>query len=241
MCSSDLAHTRRFEICAVAGMRMPPLDRRSPSRSGMRTSTRSLSILIGNFWSSKATPAGYRLRSMNVRALPRVVAPTLALVALSVVAPACIATDSSSRTTAAPDSTAPGPTFAPTTSFMPDCGAMPSGTEISALVGVPVDDGIVTGAGLCQFTGVNDPSAVVLLQWLTDPGDRQSFLDLQVSLGEPERIRTSGLTDGRIGPDGTVWVDRDGTVYTVLVSVTGEPASDQSDRATDVLAAWLKG
>ena len=93
----------------------------------------------------------------------------------------------------------------------------------------------------CQFTGVNDPSAVVLLQWLTDPGDRQSFLDLQVSLGEPERIRTSGLTDGRIGPDGTVWVDRDGTVYTVLVSVTGEPASDQSDRATDVLAAWLKG
>ena len=124
---------------------------------------------------------------------------------------------------------------------MPDCGAMPSGTEISALVGVPVDDGIVTGAGLCQFTGVNDPSAVVLLQWLTDPGDRQSFLDLQVSLGEPERIRTSGLTDGRIGPDGTVWVDRDDTVYTVLVSVTGEPASDQSDRATDVLAAWLKG
>jgi len=110
---------------------------------------------------------------------------------------------------------------------------------VSEIVGVPLDDGTVTGAGLCQFTGVNDQSAAVLAQWLTDPGDRQSFLDLQSSLGDPRPLRVAGITDGFIGPDGTVWVDRDGVVYSVWVSVTGEPATAQTSKAGMVLALWL--
>src|SRR5215813_13091541 len=43
------AHTSRFATCAVAGMRMPPELRRSPSSVGIFTSTRSFSILIGSF------------------------------------------------------------------------------------------------------------------------------------------------------------------------------------------------
>src|SRR6266511_1848658 len=43
------AHARRFDICAVAGIRMPPDDLRSPSAPASFTRTRSLSILIGSF------------------------------------------------------------------------------------------------------------------------------------------------------------------------------------------------
>src|SRR5438105_651109 len=48
------AHASRFDTCAVAGMRMPARDLRSPSVSGSCTSTRSLSILTGCFWSRTA-------------------------------------------------------------------------------------------------------------------------------------------------------------------------------------------
>src|SRR5262245_10988056 len=49
------AQANRLEVWAVAGMRMPPDERRSPSGPAMRTSTRSLSILIGSF--SAAVPS----------------------------------------------------------------------------------------------------------------------------------------------------------------------------------------
>src|SRR4051812_19784230 len=43
------AHASRFDICAVAGITMPPADRRSPSAAPNWTRTRSFSILIGSF------------------------------------------------------------------------------------------------------------------------------------------------------------------------------------------------
>src|SRR5437764_5759533 len=49
------AHTRRLETWAVAGMTIPPLDFRSPSAVGICTSTRSIIILMGCFWSRSAT------------------------------------------------------------------------------------------------------------------------------------------------------------------------------------------
>src|SRR3712207_3661088 len=41
--------TSRLATCAVAGMRMPPVDRRSPSSRRSATRMRSCSILIGSF------------------------------------------------------------------------------------------------------------------------------------------------------------------------------------------------
>lgn len=116
---------------------------------------------------------------------------------------------------------------------------MPTAATVSAIVGVPLGDGAVTGAGLCQFTGVNDQSLAVLLQRLTDPGDRASFLDLQASLGAPERVSRSDLPGALTGADGTVWVDLDGVVFSAWVSVTGSPASTQTGMAADLLVAWL--
>src|SRR5262245_54658124 len=49
------AQASRLDVWAVAGMRMPPDDRRWPSGPAMRTSTRSLSILMGSF--SVAVPS----------------------------------------------------------------------------------------------------------------------------------------------------------------------------------------
>src|SRR5689334_22810035 len=42
-------HTSRLATCAVAGMRMPPVERRSPSSLRSATRMRSCSILIGSF------------------------------------------------------------------------------------------------------------------------------------------------------------------------------------------------
>ena len=62
------AHTSRLAIWAVAGMRIPPWVRRSPSLSGMLTSSRSLSILIGSFSSGVlGTRREYRRRARTPR------------------------------------------------------------------------------------------------------------------------------------------------------------------------------
>src|SRR3954447_26939820 len=47
--------TSRLATCAVAGMRMPPVDRRSPSSLRSATRMRSCSILIGSFPSESGT------------------------------------------------------------------------------------------------------------------------------------------------------------------------------------------
>src|SRR5215510_1887356 len=42
------AQARRLDICAVAGMRMPPDDLRSPSAAPVVTSTRSFNMLMAS-------------------------------------------------------------------------------------------------------------------------------------------------------------------------------------------------
>src|SRR4051812_26779918 len=71
--ATTVAQIRRLDTWAVAGMRIPPDERRSPSLVGICTSRRSLSILIG-----RAGPPGrgasafvttgrrYRLRGMPI-------------------------------------------------------------------------------------------------------------------------------------------------------------------------------
>src|SRR4051794_675535 len=49
-------HTSRLATCAVAGMRMPPVERRSPSSLRSATRMRSCSILIGSFPALSDTP-----------------------------------------------------------------------------------------------------------------------------------------------------------------------------------------
>src|SRR5439155_524686 len=67
-----------LETSAVAGMTMPPRDRRSPRRSGICTSTRSLSILIGCL-ASLATLRKYRLPGMAIEPLTLKTSDGLAL------------------------------------------------------------------------------------------------------------------------------------------------------------------
>src|SRR3954452_1176056 len=49
-------HTSRLATCAVAGIRMPPVERRSPSSLRSATRMRSCSILIGSFPAVSGTP-----------------------------------------------------------------------------------------------------------------------------------------------------------------------------------------
>src|SRR5437660_5083251 len=62
------AQVRRFETWAVAGMRMPALDLRSPSDSGICTRTRSDSIWMGCFRSESRV--GPRSRSATGGTVP---------------------------------------------------------------------------------------------------------------------------------------------------------------------------
>src|SRR3954470_9126021 len=48
-------HTSRLATCAVAGIRMPPVERRSPSSLRSATRMRSCSILIGSFPAESGT------------------------------------------------------------------------------------------------------------------------------------------------------------------------------------------
>src|SRR6266540_5099207 len=60
--ASTAAHTSRVEICAVAGIAMPPDELCSPSSRDIRTRTRSCSILIGNRSVTRYEPSVVRRR-----------------------------------------------------------------------------------------------------------------------------------------------------------------------------------
>src|SRR5215475_5841848 len=68
--ASASAHISRVATCAVDGMRMPPVERRSPSSRGTRTRTRSCSILIGSRPSAETTPADGTPRPPASRSAP---------------------------------------------------------------------------------------------------------------------------------------------------------------------------
>ncbi|HAP77538.1 MAG TPA: hypothetical protein DCR14_15840 [Acidimicrobiaceae bacterium] len=129
------------------------------------------------------------------------------------------------------------PTAGPTTTFMPTCAGMPDPATISSLVGIPVADGEVVEAGTCQFLGVNDQSRVVFLKALIDPTDQAEFTDLQSSLGES--VPMADPAGSMMGPDGTVYLTSNGTIYTVLTMVTDGSPVEQAPQSAAVLKAWL--
>src|SRR5688572_14758383 len=59
--------TSRLATCAVAAIRMPPLERRSPSSLRSATSTRSCSILIGGLPAAEAMFSGTSSHATRVR------------------------------------------------------------------------------------------------------------------------------------------------------------------------------
>ena len=171
----------------------------------------------------------------------------LALSAVAALTVACSgggdgdASDTSGITgsTVGQSSTTVSTTIAPTTTFIPDCSIMPSAADLSALVGVPVADGYVTGAGTCQFPGLNDQSKYLTLAKLTDAGDQAAWADLQASLGTPTPFDDPALPGALVGADSTLYIVADGATYTVLTLVTGASAAEQVPLSAAVLKAWL--
>lgn len=172
----------------------------------------------------------------------------IALCALLLATAACSddeSTDSTSVTTAAPGTLAPGATsltgesLAPQTTFMPDCSQMPSAATLSAQVGVPLDEGQVTGAGTCEFLGVNDQSLSVVLSLFTDPAEQAAFLDLQASLGASTPLNDAALAGALVSPNSLLYITANNTTYAVQVMVTGGTPAEQLPLAAAVLTAWL--
>ncbi len=128
-------------------------------------------------------------------------------------------------------------TLGPTTTFMPTCGTMPAPTDIAAAVGVPLGDGEVVESGTCQFLGLNDQSLVVFVAALTDPADQAAFADLQNSLGPA--VAVADPVGAMLGPDGQVFINKDGTIYKVMTMVTGGTAYEQANLSAAVLKMWL--
>lgn len=142
--------------------------------------------------------------------------------------------------TLAPDATdITGNTLAPQTTFMPDCAAMPTAADLSTIVGLPLDDGHVTGSGTCEFLGLNDQSRSVVLAMLTDPGDQASFTDLQSSLGAVTPLDDSELAGASVSANSTVFVTANGALYSVLTSVTDGTPAEQVPLSVAVLKRWL--
>ncbi|HQZ33789.1 MAG TPA: hypothetical protein PK020_05150 [Ilumatobacteraceae bacterium] len=148
-------------------------------------------------------------------------------------------TSPASLTTAPVGSMAAGGSDAPQTTFMPDCTQMPSNTDLSALVGVPMDLGYVSGSGTCEFVGLNDQTRTVVLSLFVDPTDQATFLDLQSSLGAPTPIDDPVLSGAMVGANSVVYVSTAEGIYTVLTTVTDAPASEQVPLSVAVLKHWL--
>ncbi len=129
--------------------------------------------------------------------------------------------------------------LAPQTTTIPDCGQMPTNTELSTLVGVPLDLGFVTGSRTCEFTGLNDQSRSVVLSLFTDPADQASFLDLQASLGEPTALDDAELAGAMVGGNSVVYLSTPEGLYTVRTTVTDATAAEQVPLSIAVLKHWL--
>lgn len=228
------------------------MERRSPSLSGMRTSTRSLSILIGSLSSlatcgrvpSESSPPQRVRKGTSV--LRRVVLVSVCVLAIA----ACSGSDSGSDggskgasstvtgATSLEGGTSPVPLVTQTT-FMPTCAQMPTTADLSAAVGVPLSDGLVTASGTCQYQGLNDQSKVLTLSLYTDPVDQTAFTDLQSSLGTGTPLADSPVSGAIVGPDSSVYVTVNNAVYVVLTQVTGASAADQVPLSVAVLQKWL--
>ncbi len=122
---------------------------------------------------------------------------------------------------------------------MPDCVGMPTNTDLSALVGVPMDTGFVSGSGTCEFVGLNDQSRTVVLSLFTDPGDQATFLDLQASLGAATPLDDAELVGAMVGSNSVVYVSTPNGIYTALTMVTDATPAEQVPLSVAVLKRWL--
>jgi len=134
----------------------------------------------------------------------------------------------------------PSTTLGPTTTFMHNCTQMPTVTELSKLVGVPLAPGAVTGTGTCQYNALNNQSKFVLLTLLTAKADILAFQDLQHSLGASQPLIVKGAKGARVGADHSVWVDMNHTLYVVRTNVTAKPPVLQVPLSVKVLERWVQ-
>lgn len=135
----------------------------------------------------------------------------------------------------------PDYSFGPTTTFMANCAGMPSAADLTALVGIPLQEGTVIATGTCEFRGLNDQNRVVTLGLLTDPVDQSNFHDLIASVGTTTPLGNADVPAATLGPDSTVFALVNDAVYTVQTNVTDAPMADQIPTSVAILGAWLKG
>ena len=169
--------------------------------------------------------------------------PLIALLFSALVVASACSDDSSgsdtSNTGGAQVDPSTGLTLAPTTTFMPNCEPMPTPADLSAIVGIPLDVGIVIATGTCEYRGINDQSRVVTLGLLTDPADQASFRDFLLSVGTTTPLTDTPVNGATLGPDNTVFVFANDAVYTVQTMVNDTTAAEQVPLSVAVLAKWL--
>ncbi len=125
------------------------------------------------------------------------------------------------------------------TTFIVDCAQMPEVSALSATVGIPLADGQVIAAGTCQYLGLNDQSRVVTLALLTDPGDQASFNDLELSLGASTPLNDAALVNAMVDPSSLVYMNANGTIYSVRTLVNDSSPAEQVSLSAAVLHLWL--
>ena len=125
------------------------------------------------------------------------------------------------------------------TTFIENCAQMPSTAAISAIVGIPLADGQVVGAGTCQFIGLNEQNRVITLGLLTDPGDQATFIDLEASLGASAPLNDPTLVNAMVDPSSLVYINANGAIYTVRTLITDALPAEQVPLSVAVLHIWL--
>jgi len=125
------------------------------------------------------------------------------------------------------------------TTFIENCSQMPSAPALSGIVGIPLADGQVVGAGTCQFLGLNEQSRVITLALLTDIGDQTIFNDLQVSLGPSTPLTDPTLVNAFVDPTSLVYINANGSIYTVRTLITDATPAEQVPLSVAVLHVWL--
>ncbi len=125
------------------------------------------------------------------------------------------------------------------TTFIENCAQMPSVASLSGIVGIPLADGQVIGAGLCEFRGLNEQNRVITLGLFTDPGDQATFNDLQASLGASTPLNDPTLINAFVNPSSLLYINANGAIYTVLTMITDATPAEQLPMSTAVLHMWL--
>lgn len=172
----------------------------------------------------------------------RLVALTSSTLVLAAVAAGC-GGSSGTKGTTIPQGyfTTPSYTFGPTTTFMSDCAVMPTPDTLSAIVGIPLDAGIVIATGTCEFRGLNDQNRRVTLALYTDPVDVAAFNDLVASVGTTTPIADAPVAGMFIAPDFRIGLVVNNAVYTVQTTITDQTPEEQYPLSVAVLAAWVSG